>query len=196
MKKTIEVLVIVAMIGLFCSCGAEQEAADTMQMEPQLSQMKTISEWATMECYYHNLLWKKDKNFWISQDGIVTLGIDSSKLDVKVDGENVKIHIPEAKVLSSKPNPDSITKDSYYYAKNSAIADADDQTKAYKKAEKEMEKTAANDTVLLAQAQQRVQSMLEDYVKNMGTMLGKEYTITWDIKENHVKSDTAESTEQ
>lgn len=28
-----------------------------------------------------------------------------------------------------------------------------------------MEKTAANDTVLLAQAQQRVQSMLEDYVK-------------------------------
>ena len=140
-------------------------------------------------------LWKKDKNFWISYDGIVTLGIDSSKLDVKVDGENVKIHIPEAKVLSSKPNPDSITKDSYYYAKNSAIADADDQTKAYKKAEKEMEKTAANDTVLLAQAQQRVQSMLEDYVKNMGTMLGKEYTITWDIKENHVKPDTAESTE-
>ena len=138
---------------------------------------------------------KKDKNFWISYDGIVTLGIDSSKLDVKVDGENVKIHIPEAKVLSSKPNPDSITKDSYYYAKNSAIADAYDQTKAYKKAEKEMEKTATNDTVLLAQAQQRVQSMLEDYVKNMGTMLGKEYTITWDIKENHVKSDTAESTE-
>lgn len=55
MKKTIEVLVIVAMIGLFCSCGVEQEAADTMQMEPQLSQMKTISEWATMECYYHNV---------------------------------------------------------------------------------------------------------------------------------------------
>ena len=58
-----------------------------------------------------------------------------------------------------------------------------------------MEKTAANDTVLLEQAQQRVQSMLEDYVKNMGTILGKEYTITWYIKENHVNSDTAESTE-
>ena len=89
--------------GLFCSCGAEQEAADTMQMEPQLSQMKTISELATMKCYITTqrnttkknasgyLLWKKDKNFWISYDGIVTLGIDSSKLDVKVDGENVKI---------------------------------------------------------------------------------------------------------
>ncbi len=39
------------------------------------------------------LLWKKDKNFWISYDGIVTLGIDSSRLDVKVDGENVKKYI-------------------------------------------------------------------------------------------------------
>ena len=58
-----------------------------------------------------------------------------------------------------------------------------------------MEKTAANDTVLLAQAQQRVQSMLDDYVKNMGTMLGKEYTITWDIEDNHVNSKTADTTE-
>ena len=68
-------LVIVAMIGLFCSCGAEQEAADTMQMEPQLSQMKTISELATMKCYYQQrsgilpkkcfwlFIMEKDKNF-------------------------------------------------------------------------------------------------------------------------------------
>ena len=93
-------------------------------------------------------------------------------------------------MLSSKPDPDSITADSYYYDKNSAKASADDQT-----AEEEMEKKAANDSALLVQAQQRVQSLLEDYVKNMGEVLGKEYTITWDIKENHVKPDTAESTE-
>lgn len=81
------------------------------------------------------------------------------------------------------------------YDKNSAKASADDQTEAYKQAEEEMEKKAANDSALLVQVQQRVQSLLEDYVKNMGEVLGKEYTITWDIKENHVKSDTAESTE-
>lgn len=169
--------------------------------------MKAISELATMECYYHNvaeyykedatgyLLWKKDRRFWISYDGIVTLGIDTSELGLEVKGEKVKITIPEAKVLSSKPDPDSITADSYYYDKNSAKASADDQTEAYKQAEEEMEKKAANDSALLVQAQQRVQSLLEDYVKNMGEVLGKEYTITWDIKENHVKPDTAESTE-
>jgi len=72
---------------------------------------------------------------------------------------------------------------------------AENETEAYKQAEEEMEKKAANDSALLVQAQQRVQSLLEDYVKNMGEVLGKEYTITWDIKENHVKPDTAESTE-
>lgn len=181
--------------------------ADITQMQPELSQMKAISELATMECYYHNvaeyykedatwyLLWKKDRRFWISYDGIVTLGIDTSELGLEVKGEKVKITIPEAKVLSSKPDPDSITADSYYYDKNSTKASADDQTEAYKQAEEEMEKKAANDSALLVQAQQRVQSLLEDYVKNMGEVLGKEYTITWDIKENHVKPDTAESTE-
>ena len=89
----------------------------------------------------------------------------------------------------------SIAADSYYYDKNSAKASADDQTEAYKQAEEEMEKKAANDSALLVQVQQRVQSLLEDYVKNMGEVLEKEYTITWDIKENHVKPDTAESTE-
>lgn len=207
MKKTVKVLAIITMLGLFCSCGAEKNMADITQMQPELSQMKAISELATMECYYHNvaeyykedatgyLLWKKDRRFWISYDGIVTLGIDTSELGLEVKGEKVKITIPEAKVLSSKPDPDSITADSYYYDKNSTKASADDQTEAYKQAEEEMEKKASNDSALLVQAQQRVQSLLENYVKNMGEVMGKEYTITWDIKENHVKSDTAESTE-
>ena len=72
MKKTVKVLAIITMLGLFCSCGAEKNMADITQMQPELSQMKAISELATMECYYHNvaeyykedatgyLLWKKE----------------------------------------------------------------------------------------------------------------------------------------
>lgn len=47
----------------------------------------------------------------------------------------------------------SIAADSYYYDKNSAKASADDQTEAYKQAEEEMEKKAANDSALLVQVQ-------------------------------------------
>ena len=55
MKKTVKVLAIITMLGLFCSCGAEKNMADITQMQPELSQMKAISELATMECYYHNV---------------------------------------------------------------------------------------------------------------------------------------------
>ena len=203
MKKKIITLSLIGilLISLLSGCGKSEDKEAAKSTEPDIMQVRSICKLATVECYYHNvaeyykedatgyLLWKKDRRFWISYDGIVTLGIDTSELGLEVKGEKVKITIPEAKVLSSKPDPDSITADSYYYDKNSTKASADDQTEAYKQAEEEMEKKAANDSALLVQAQQRVQSLLEDYVKNMGEVLGKEYTITWDIKENHVKPD-------
>ena len=39
--------------------------------------------------------------------------------------------------------------------------------------------TASNDSTLLAMAQQRVQSLLEDYVNNIAEITGKKYTIKW-----------------
>ena len=67
----------------------------------------------------------------------------------------------------------------FYFDKDSADITDEDQTKAYKAAEKQMEDNASNDTVLLSEAQQRAQSMLEDYVKNLGKKFGKQYTINW-----------------
>ncbi len=38
---------------------------------------------------------------------------------------------------------------------------------------------ASEDTALLASAQQRAQILIEEYIKNIGKALGKEYTIKW-----------------
>ena len=35
MKKTVKVLAIITMLGLFCSCGAEKNMADITQMQPE-----------------------------------------------------------------------------------------------------------------------------------------------------------------
>ena len=42
-----------------------------------------------------------------------------------------------------------------------------------------MEEEASGDSALLAAAQQRAQNLLEEYVKNVGSVTGTEYTITW-----------------
>ena len=42
-----------------------------------------------------------------------------------------------------------------------------------------MIEAASKDTALLANAQQRVQKLLEEYVANIGRITGNEYSIEW-----------------
>ena len=64
-------------------------------------------------------------------------------------------------------------------ADGSASIDAEDEVAAFDAAQTALEDTASRDSVLLANAQQRAQSLLEDYIKNVGNMVGKEYSIQW-----------------
>ena len=158
--------------------------------------MKAICELATLECYYHNvakykendaegiLIWKKDKNFWIEYSGVVKVGIDMSVLDIEVNGDKVTITLPEAKILSIKVDETTLTKDSYIIAKDSASIEAADQKKAYEVAEDNMLKSTSGDIVLLKSAQQRAKLLLEEYIKNIEEITGKEYSIEWIYIEN------------
>lgn len=188
MRKSIIISLILAMV-LCSSCqGTEEQVIDT---EPQVSQMKSICELAAVDCYYHNvakykekdaegiLLWKKDKHFWVEYDGIVTIGIDASLLEIKVKNENVTISMPPAKVLSCKVDEKTLTEDSFVVARDSARIDAETQTEAFKEAQGVMEKNASEDTALLSNAQERAKKLLEDYVKNIGDAVGKKYVVKW-----------------
>lgn len=165
--------------------------SDRINMEPKVSQMKSICELAVMDCYYHNVakfkqenatgwwLWAKDKHFWIEYSGIVRLGIDASLLNLDISGNIVTVSIPEVKVLGCKVDSKSLTKESYIVSADSAKITAEDEVKAFEMAQKQLEENAASDRVLLANAQQRVQNLLEDYIVNIGTLIDKEYTIKW-----------------
>ena len=189
MKKLLSLLLAVIMIVSCTACGnTENKEINT---EPQISQMRSICELAVMDCYYHNvakyreenasgfLLWKKDKHFWVEYSGIVRLGIDVSQVNMEINENQVTITIPGAKVLDCKVDSSSLTPDSYIVDKNSADITAEDETQAFQDAQNKLKETASKDTTLLGEAQQRAQSLLEDYVNNIGNAIGKEYSITW-----------------
>lgn len=188
MKKVLVLLLIAVMLLTSTSCG---KAEAPINMEPKVSQMKSICELAVMDCYYHNvakfkeedaegmLLWKKDKHFWIEYSGIVRLGIDASLVNMEVSDTQITITIPAAKVLSCKVESSSLTEDSYIMDKDSADITAEDEVKAFTEAQRQLEENASGDHALLAGAQQRAQSLLEDYITNIGNAVGKEYTIKW-----------------
>lgn len=186
MKKYIGIELALIMCGCLCGCAKEEQS-----MAPQASQMKSICELATMKCYYHNvakyseedasgiLWWKKDRRFWVEYSGIVTIGIDTSLVNIEVSGENVTITIPPAKVMDCKVDEESLTPESFIVAADSAKVEAEHQTAAYKEAQSKMMEEASQDTILLASAQQRAQKLLEDYVNNIGNCINQTYRIEW-----------------
>ena len=185
MKKTIAILFIMLML-LCCACGKEEEP-----VVPQETQMRAICELATLECYYHNVakykeedaegfwFWKKDKHFWLEYSGVVKLGVEAALVTIKVNDDKVEITMPPAKVMKCTVDEESLNENSIIVANKSADVKAEDMTEAFAKAQANMELTAKNDTVLQAQAQQRAQKLLEDYVNNIGKVTGKQYTIEW-----------------
>ena len=192
MRNKVIALLTAVMLLLCMGCGkSSDDIKSSLKAEPESSQMKMICELATMECYYHNvakyfeedasgaLWWKKDRKFWVEYSGVVTIGIDTSLVTMEIDGDIVTITIPPAKVFGCKVDNETLTKDSFIVAQDSAAVEAEHQTEAFKDAQAKMREAAENDTALLASAQQRAQKLLEDYVLNIGNSVGKTYTIKW-----------------
>lgn len=192
MKKIVGIILVIVLSFSTISCAKNGEVT----MEPQVSQMKSICELATMNCYFHNvakyieedaegvLWWEKDRKFWVEYAGVVTIGIDTSLVNIEVDGDNVKITIPPAKVLGCKVDENTLNMDSFIVADDSAAVEAEHQTEAFKQAQAKMKEEASNDKALLSNAQQRAQKLLEDYVNNIGDCVGKDYKIEWIYLEN------------
>ena len=186
MRKYLSVILIIMMCFSSMSCAKEIK-----NIALETSQMKSICELAVMECYYHNvakykeenatgiLWWEKDRHFWMEYAGVVTIGVDTSLMNIEVKDENVTITIPPAKVLGCKVDETTLTEDSFIVAKNSAKVEAEHQTEAFKSAKDKLESEAKSNFTLLAAAQQRVQKLLEDYVTNIGNSVGKTYKIKW-----------------
>ena len=191
MKRMTALLLAFSMMVLCAACGKTEEPEPELSIRPQEAQMKAICELAVMDCYYHNVakyreedaegfwLWKKDKHFWIEYSGVVRFGIDVSAVKIESNGDEITITLPQAKVLSCKVDSSSLTEDSYIVDKKSADITAEDENAAFAAAQKKLEEAAAGDKALLSKAQQRAQTLLEDYVDNIGDVVGKEYKINW-----------------
>lgn len=183
-------IVLVLMSALFClgtGCGAKVN----IDAEPNVSQMRSICNLAVMECYYHNvakfrqdtgniLPWQaKEKHFWVEYSGVVRFGINAAYVNIEAEDTHLTITIPAAEVQSCKVDSSSLNDDSYIASKDSGKITAEDEIAAFEEAQTILEEQARNDQTLLLQAQQRAQTLLENYINNLGEAVGKQYTIDW-----------------
>lgn len=188
MKRIIALWMFLTISFSLFGCGE----GSLVTVEPQVSQMQAICELATMECYYHNVakysqdggngifgFEKKDKHFWMEYSGKLIIGVDASLITMTIDDTVVTITMPPAFVKNCTVDSKSLNEDSFIVAKDSARIKAADQTKAVEEAQENMKASAANDAVLLANARQRAQMLIEDYVQNIGKAFNINYTVKW-----------------
>lgn len=180
--------VTLSMSALLTSCNSSQDIGPIV---PQIGQIRSICELAVTETYYNNvakyfeedasgiLFWKKDKQFWIEYSGRVKIGVDVSQVSLSIKDDVVTITMPPATVLSSSVDETTFTSASFIVANNSATVDASDQVSALAEAQSRIETEFSENNSLLASAQQRAQYLLEDYVNNIGELVGVNYKIEW-----------------
>lgn len=196
MKKNL----ILLAIGILCTCTfvfflafSHQEEPEVLSYTPQIGQMRSICQLAVMESYFHNVakyyqpeatgiwLWKKDKHFWVEYSGRVKVGIDATQMSMEIQDTLVTVTLPPAEILGSSIDQSSLNVDSFIVAKDSASVEADDQILALSDAQETMKNLASSNEVLMETAQARTQDLLEEYIQQVGSLMGITYTVQWEF---------------
>lgn len=200
-------IISIITISLMCACsgGADDRTAGTGDITgnatgtaytPEISQIREICELATLECYYHNVakstkekesgllhIGEKDRTFWIEYSGSAKFGIDMSKVNMTVKGDQITITLPEAKLLGLS---DYVFTPDNYIASDDGInknpITAENQTEAIANANAQIEELFSNNETLLIRAQDRAKMLIENYINQLGSLSGIQYHITWEYE--------------
>ena len=193
MKKIWKIVVIV--IAFLCITGCNKN--NEKLIAENLEKIDLTGDLVTYEAYYHNVveyeqekgtgithILEKDRKMFIEYTGTIKLGIDMSKVEVKVKGKEIDVYIPKAKIIG-EPNIDKDTfkKENFIQSKegiNKNKITADDSEAAFRKAQENIKKEAMENDKILALAQKRAKVILENNIKAVINLNSSQYEINWE----------------
>lgn len=187
-------LLLCSVIGIYYAT----KNPDDIKKHADFHQIDEICEYATLECYYHNVAeYEKApdglyqyglfqygyKKFWIEYTGIVRYGV-REPLEVNEPDENgvVRVYVPPAEVLDVDVDSKSMTDPIVETGVFTTISD-EDESQAFQDAQATMRKNAQSDEKNLKKAHDNTKDMIEQYIVNMGKLIGQEYQVEWIKKE-------------
>lgn len=186
MKRIFSILLILVLALCLSSCSKKSDA------ELNIEDIHAICELATIKCYYNNVaqidkkkdnIFQKNRKMWIEYEGEAVLGIDMSKLEIKINGDCVNITMPKAEILSIKPKKETLNDKSYVSSADGFLfknkITTEDQEAAITKGQTEMENVIKGNTALFTKAENKAKELIENYISKLGKITGKQYSITW-----------------
>lgn len=183
MKKNAKLFIVLTIFALtmFSSCG--KKTIVTLNTD----KIKTICNIAVLECYYHNTakinkttgaILSIDRTIWMDYDAKIKVGVDASKIDLKVEGNQVTVTMPRPKALH-KPN---INEDSFKFFTSEGEKTKitpEERLAAIEIANKEMQSSLDENQSIMSTAEQRTKKIIEGHISKIGKLSGKDYVIVW-----------------
>lgn len=173
----------------FCAILAVLFAACKKEYKPNISEIKKISELAVLDCYYHTVaritkpadgIGKADKTLWEEFTVKVKLGIDTSKLDMIIKDSIVAIILPPVEIIGE---PEILAESINKIASEDGVfkndISGDEIIMLEQDAEKRVVSEVKEDRAIIENAVNRVKTVLESYIDEIGELSGKKYTIDW-----------------
>ena len=195
-KKVIYILLMTSILFL-SGCGRSKSELTT----ENIKKLELTGNLVTYQAYYHNVieydkpvesgithLLEKERKLFAEYTGTIKLGINLSKVKIEMNGNNINVFIPKAKIIG-EPNvdKDDFNAKNFIESKDSLInsnpINADDSTAAFDKAQKEMKKVAMNDEELLSQAQQRAKILIEEKIIQLNGLNRNDLNISWEYEQ-------------
>ena len=194
MKKKILLSTIFIFIFL-TGCGKANEAV----LSENIKKMELTGNLVTHKAYFHNVIeYEKkkgtglshvleiDRKLFAEYTGTIKLGIDLSKVKIKVVGNQINVTIPQA-IIIGEPNvsEDDFKAENFIESRDSINKNkitGDDSAAAFDEAQKKMKEEAQSNTMLLSVAQKRAKAIIEENIKQFSNMADNKYTINWEYE--------------
>lgn len=176
---------------------------DNKTNKHDLFNIEMISELTTLECRYHNVAVRdKEGNFlgvgkqyvWFEYDVIVDVGIDINEVRIENPTEDgvVKIYLPPAGILGAAEDKATISKPVCDLGPFTELT-ADEERQIINEGIQQLKSDAKTQEVI-DQAYNSAKDVLEQYVINMGKLIGEDYTVEWIKVPDNVKAETDDQT--
>lgn len=161
---------------------------DNKTDKSNLFNIEMISELTTLECRYHNVAVRdKEGNWltvgkqyvWFEYDVIVDVGIDINEVRIENPTENgvVKIYLPPAKILGAAEDKATISKPVCDLGAFTELT-ADEERQIINEGIQRLKNDKKTQDVI-DQAYNSAKNVLEQYVINVGKLIGEDYTVEW-----------------
>lgn len=186
-KRSLCIIILLLIIPLMVT-GCKNKKSD---IEPSLSQVRNISDLATVKAYYHNVAkvekkkgqgithwFEVDRRYWIEYTGVVKIGIKMSEISIDVNENVVTVKMPKAEILShhcENYNDDSIFKNEDGFNENK-ITDKEINS-AIKDADEKMLDKVKNNKSLFNRAEDGAEKLIKNYITQVGKISGKDYEV-------------------